>query len=83
MFCFPVQENGVPQGSVLSVTLFAIAISGMVSAVVPVSTFIFVDDITIYHNFLSMATVRHLQIAINRLSYWALQKGFTFFSAKP
>jgi hypothetical protein len=50
MFClhrYP-QENGVLQGSVLSVTLFAIFINGLADAVGPsVTTWLYVDNFTI------------------------------------
>jgi hypothetical protein len=52
------QENGVPQGSVLSVTLFAIMINGMVSAVgLSVLTSLFIDDSTVYYSSQSMVII--------------------------
>jgi hypothetical protein len=41
------QENGVPQVSVLNVTLFAVAINGMVNAIEPSVVTSCVDDIAI------------------------------------
>jgi hypothetical protein len=44
------QENGVPQGSVLSVTLFVLAINNTADAVGPsVSTSLYVYDITVFY----------------------------------
>jgi hypothetical protein len=79
-----VQENGVPQGSVLSVTLFAIAINSVVSAIGPhVSTSLYVDDVAISYASKSMDTIeRRLQLTINRLSQWALRNSFSFSAAK-
>ena len=40
------QKEGVPQGSVLSVTLFALAINGITSVIPPdVLSTLFVDDL--------------------------------------
>jgi hypothetical protein len=79
-----VQENGVRQGSVSSVTLFAIAINNVVSGIgTHVSTFLYVDDVAISYASKSMDIIgRRIQLTINRLSYWALQKGFSFSAAK-
>ena len=42
------QEEGVPQGSVLSVTLFALAINGITSVIPPdVLSTLFVDDLSL------------------------------------
>jgi potassium voltage-gated channel Eag-related subfamily H protein 8 len=58
------QENGVPQGSVLSVTLFAVAINGMVNTFGPsVTASLYVDVVTREHQ---------LHLAINHLLRWAL-----------
>jgi hypothetical protein len=52
-----VQENGVPQGSVLSVPLFAIAINSVVRAIGPhVSTSFYVNDVAISYASKSMDT---------------------------
>ena len=64
-----VQEEGLPQGSVLSVTLFAIAINEITKQLGPeVHCTLYVDDFTI---FVSAATITHstriIQIAINNL----------------
>ena len=77
-------ENGVPQGSVLSVTLFAIAINGIVSAVrEPVKASLFVDDFAIYCSSrnISMAQ-RQLQLVLNRLQEWSQNTGFNFSLTK-
>jgi hypothetical protein len=78
------QGNGVTQRLVLSVTLFAVAISGMFNAVGPsVTTSLYVDDVAIYYSSWSVVTIkRQLQLAINHLSHWALQNGFSFSTAR-
>jgi hypothetical protein len=75
-----IQENGVPQGSVLSVTLFAIAINGITSRVHrPVQCSLYVDDFAIYHRSQSLPAIeRQLQLNINRLSLWSRENGFKF-----
>jgi hypothetical protein len=74
------QENGIPQGSVLSLTLFAISIKGLVNAFgPPVTTSLYVDDLAIYYSSRTIVTIaRWLQGAFNRLSRWARVNGFTF-----
>ena len=57
-----VQEEGLPRGSVLSVTLFAIAVDFT----------IFVSAATITH------LTRIIQIAINHLEQWTKTKGMRF-----
>ena len=75
-----VQEEGLPQGSVLSVTLFAIAINKITKQLgSEVHCTLYVDDFTI---FVSAATITHstriIQIAINNLEQWTKTKGMRF-----
>jgi hypothetical protein len=77
------QENGVPQRSMLSVTLFAIAISGMVNAVGPSVATSLYDAAIFYSSRNTVPIERRLQGAINRLSHWALENGFSFSSQNP
>jgi len=77
-------EDGVPQGSILSVTLFAVAINGVVG-VLPegVHSCIYVDDLSISFSAARMPLIeRKLQLAINRVSSWANKRGFRFSSSK-
>jgi hypothetical protein len=55
------QENGVPQGSILSVILFTVAINVMVNAVGPseAASFYIVDDIAIYYSSWSIVAIEH------------------------
>ena len=78
------QDEGVPQGSVLSVTLFALAING-VSAVIPkdIMYTLFVDDLSISFAASRMATAeRKIQLTIDRIVKWADMCGFKFSSSK-
>ena len=77
---YVVQEEGLPQGSVLSVTLFAIAINEITKQLGPeVHCTLYVDNFTI---FVSVATITHstriIQIAINNLEQWTKTKGMRF-----
>jgi hypothetical protein len=70
---FYTQENGVPQGSVLSVTFFAVAINGLVNVVdLSVTIYLYVD-VAVYYSSRSVVKIeRRLRFAINRLSFSAL-----------
>ena len=77
-------EEGVPQGSVLSVTCFAVAINSIVEAVsAPVKASLFVDDFAIYiTSYDAEAGCHHLQKSINAISRWADDHGFRFSPSK-
>ena len=79
-----IQENSVPQGSILSVTLFAVAINGITSIVrsgIPMS--LYVDDFAIYYRSYNLEHIeRQLQLTITSLADWALQTGFQFSATK-
>uniref|UniRef100_A0A1Y1M452 Reverse transcriptase domain-containing protein n=2 Tax=Photinus pyralis TaxID=7054 RepID=A0A1Y1M452_PHOPY len=78
------QENGIPQGSVLSVTLFAIAINNIADAIsIDTKALLYVDDLCIVrtgHNVNSMYEA--LQMDINILSEEATKRGFAFSTNK-
>ena len=78
------QEEGVPQGSVLSVTLFALAING-ISSVIPKDILytLFVDDLSLSFAGAKMAMVeRKLQLSVNKIIQWADMNGFKFSTNK-
>ena len=79
-----VQEEGVPQGSVLSVTLFAAAINSIMENVpVGVQGSLFVDDFAIYCSGSNAVEVCHkVQQAINAVTRWADKRGFQFSALK-
>jgi len=72
------QQEGVPQGSVLSVTCFAMAINSLPECVGPdVKCSLYVDDFVIYSSSHSMAALeRRLQRTIDKIQNWTLQTGF-------
>ena len=78
------QENGVPQGSVLSVTLFAIAINDIVSCIPQqVTASLYVDDLAIFCRSSSTAiAARNLQGTVNNVLKWATDHGFKFSLSK-
>lgn len=78
------EETGVPQGSVLAVTLFLVAING-VFKVLPKGIYIFVyaDDILlVVCGKYPKATRRKLQSATNAIGKWADLSGFDIASEK-
>ena len=81
---FYTQNNGVPQGSVLSVTLFAIAINDVTECVrTPVMGSLFVDDLAIFCRSSTLASAsRVIQLTLNRLGEWSNRSGFRFSAEK-
>ena len=78
------QNEGVPQGSVLSCTLFLLALDGIVNELPDgVHASLYVDDLVLYASsrFLPALT-RRLQVAINRCALWAENHGFVFSAQK-
>ena len=78
------QDEGVPQGSVLSVTLFAIAINSLMDHIPSeVQGSLFVDDFAIYCSAsTALEAGRKIQAMINAVTKWADARGFTFSPQK-
>ncbi|XP_058837029.1 uncharacterized protein LOC131693322 [Topomyia yanbarensis] len=79
-----VEENGVPQGSVLAVTLFLISMN-TIFATLPKGVFIFVyaDDIVLVVTGRTRGRTRiKLQAAVNAVSKWATGIGFRLSISK-
>ena len=78
------QEMGVPQGSILSVTLFILKINS-IADIIP-SSFeksLFVDDFSISCCSRNMASIeRQLQLCLNKVEKWADENGFKFSKTK-
>ena len=78
------QEEGVPQGSILSVTLFGIKINNIVKCLNQgVDCSLYVDDFLICYRSKNMNTIeRQLQQCLNKLQTWTTENGFKFSSSK-
>ncbi|GFT11918.1 probable RNA-directed DNA polymerase from transposon X-element [Trichonephila clavipes] len=79
-----IQEQGVPQGSVLSVLLFIIKINSITHHINQgIQCSLYVDDVQISYSskFLNVAQ-RHIQTTINNFTKWAEQNGFDFSAEK-
>ena len=78
------QEEGVPQGSILSVTLFGIKINSIVKCLNPgVDCSLYVDDFLICYRSKNMNTIeRQLQQCLNKLQDWTNENGFKFSTSK-
>ncbi|XP_031328514.1 uncharacterized protein LOC116159626 [Photinus pyralis] len=79
-----VLENGIPQGSPLSVTLFAIAINDIASGIDPaVHKCLYVDDLAIFCADKTVGRItRRLQPALNQIISNAENSGFKFSREK-
>ena len=78
------QEMGVPQGSILSVTLFIVKINSITSCIRNgVDKSLFVDDFGVSHRSKHMHAIeRQLQLHQNRIEDWADNNGFKFSQSK-
>ena len=78
------QEEGVPQGAILSTTLFNVKINNIVKQVDPgVECFLYVDYFVIMYKYPTIDAVqRKLQQSINKLEEWTLKNGFTISKNK-
>ena len=79
-----VQEEGVPQGSVLSVTLFIVAVNSLISSMpADVRGSLFVDDFSVYcSGHTASAVCSRVQHAIDAAAKWADNHGFRFSTSK-
>lgn len=77
-------ENGIPQGSVFSVTLFLCAINSILDTVdLPVKGLLYADDLTIFVSHKNIRQIeKKLQLAINKLSRWSDGNGLAFSEQK-
>ena len=78
------QEEGVPQGAILSTTLFSIKINNITQALASgTECSLYVDDFVIIYRSKSVIEIeRKLQMTINKLQDWTLQNGFTISQSK-
>ena len=77
-------DLGIPQGGVLSVTLFLLAINGLLGELGNgVDGSLLADDLTIYITTRNQrVAARALQVVTNKLNAWAVEKGLTLSSNK-
>ena len=78
------QEQGVPQGSILSVTLFSLKINNIVKCLNPgVDCSLYVDDFLICYRSKNMNTIeRQLQLNLNKIQKCSTENGFKFSKSK-
>ena len=80
------QQNGVPQGAVLSVLLFALKINGIAENLPRMPGFmfsLFVDDLQLGFRHTDLQTTKCvLQNAVNQLELWTRKNGFRFSASK-
>ena len=75
---------GVPQGSILSVTLFSIKINSLAKVLNDnIEGSLYVDDFLICYRGKNMNNIeRQLQLCLNKIEKWAMENGFKFSSSK-
>ena len=78
------QEVGVPQGSILSVTLFSLKINSIVSCLLlDIKCFLYVYDIAIYYSSSHVLSInRKLQHSLNRLGRCVMRMVLSFHQQK-
>ena len=78
------QEMGVPQGSILSVTLFSIKINSLAKVLNDnIEGSLYVDDFQVCYRGKNMNNIeRQLQLCLNKIEKWAMKNGFKLSSSK-
>ena len=78
------QEMGVPQGCILSVTLFSVKINNIANIQSPdTDTTLFVDDLSISYRSKNMRSIeRHMQLTLNKVQDFTDKNGFKFSPSK-
>jgi hypothetical protein len=78
------QEMGVPQGRILSVTLFSKTINSLARVLNDnIEGSPYVDDFLICYRGKNMNTIeRQLQLCLNKIEKWAMENEFKFSSLK-
>jgi len=78
------QENGIPQGSSLAVTIFLLSINDIVKTIeTPVTANLFADDLNILCRSINLNTVQFLlQNSANNITNWLNETGFNISCQK-
>ena len=77
------KKQGVPQGSILSPTLFNIKINNIVKCVNDTDSSLYVDDFGIFYKSKNMENIEfRLQRCLNKVETWATENGFKFSKTK-
>ena len=78
------QEEGVPQGAILSTTLFNVKLNGIARELSrDIGVSLYVDDFVIFFRGRTVEFIeRQLQININKIVRWTTKNGFTVSSNK-
>ena len=78
------QEQGVPQGAILSTTLFNVKLNDIINCLdYKTDGSLYVDDFCICFRSKNMRTIeRHLQQCLNRIEDWATRNGFKFSKSR-
>ena len=77
-------ENGIPQGSVLSCSLFILVINSLFQKIkLPVRALMYADDLVIYYNHKDLTEIQRLiQGTLIQLQNWSIESGFKFSETK-
>ena len=77
------QQNGTPQGSVISPILFLIAINDFPEVGEGVKKSIFADDSAIWRSGKNLKNVtKHIQVAMTKIEEWCMKWGFALSAEK-
>ena len=78
------QEQGVPQGSIISPTLFNIKINNIVKCVNDTDSSLYGDDFGIFYRSKNMENIEfRLQGCLNKVETWATENGLNSLKLKP
>ena len=76
--------QSLPQGSILSVTLFSVKINSITQYLKPgIDCSVYVDDFQICYRLSNISIIEHqMQLCLNKLQQWATDNSFQFSKTK-